>query len=100
MRGSIPKGELSKSVSNAKLQIDLQKNDGFEKGVTAFINDVKIGRIDLSYSNGAPKFFDFFEIEFDPKLLEGENTLKIVVDEMDAFVSSAKIRLYTESSSK
>ncbi|WP_136062972.1 glycoside hydrolase family 5 protein [Pontiella sulfatireligans] len=92
----IPKRELAKKRRAATLRIGLHRLGGFEKGASAFVNGKKIATLDLSYSQGAQKFFDFFEMEFDPSLLEETNTIKILFDEADAFISSTKIRLITE----
>ncbi len=88
--------ELAKKGSKAILRIGLYRSGGFEKGLTASVNGKAIGRIDLSYSKGAPNFFDFFELDFDPSLLKTENTVKVELEEPDAFISTVKIRLFTE----
>ncbi len=93
----ISSDELKKDITGAKVQLGLQRDGGFTKPATVFVNDVKVGEIDLAYSKGAQKFYDFFELEVSPMLLNEINTVRVVIEEKGAFVSTAKMRVYSET---
>ncbi|MGC6424721.1 MAG: hypothetical protein ACON4O_07020 [Lentimonas sp.] len=92
----IERTELDKIRLNARVRVGVQRDGGFDQKLTISLNGETAQPIDLSYSKGAQRFFDYFEAEFDPKLLNHNNTIEVSFDEPNAYVSSTKIILTTE----
>ncbi|MEM0964608.1 MAG: hypothetical protein AAGJ81_00470 [Verrucomicrobiota bacterium] len=94
---AIDESELSKNLLSSKVRIGVHRPNGFEKGVTVSLNGVESQSLDLSYSKGAQRFFDYFEFDYDPALLKTSNTIEVSFEEPGAVATSAKVVLVSGS---
>ncbi|ADE53500.1 hypothetical protein [Coraliomargarita akajimensis] len=96
LKVQIAESDLNKKRSSARVRVGVQRNGGFEQGMSVSLNGQPIGQVDLSYSKGIQRYFDYFELDCDPALLAADNTVQVSFDEAGAYVTASKITLVTE----